>query len=401
MKFLDYFKSLFKLSAIEIFYRFTNYIIFYFILKSFAVNIVGEILYGQQILAILVVFTNFGFDLFATTQIQRGKIEVVYYNIQLKFLVSFTLVFTNIIIHSFIFLSISSYLLIIFYSLSLFPLSLNTTWYSYIKHDVRNIIYSRVIESISYFIFAFIVIRLASAALIPIALLFSMMGSSFFLFKKNGLLFSNLFFINKRKLLKLFYNSLPYGISLGLIAIYLSVDVIMLRFIKTDYAVGLYSIPSKLFLIAQIPFAILMSIFFPINVKNSISHYYSLKSFTQFYFLSLGVGLIIALLLFNCANDILTLLYLDDYSSSVDAIHVFAMCIIVKSLNIVIGNSLLSYNYKQFFALASFFGLLTNIILNFLLIPDFSYNGAAFTTLLTEVFIFFMFLIKLRTVCLN
>jgi O-antigen/teichoic acid export membrane protein len=401
VKFLFYFKSLFKLSVIEILYRFTNYIIFYLILKSYSVNLVGEILYGQQLLAILVVFTNFGFDLFSTTEIQKGRYNVIYYNIQLKFLITFSLIFTNIMIHSFINFSVSSYLITIFYSLSLLPLSLNTTWYSYIRHDVRNITYSRIIESACYFILALFIIKNASAFFIPIAFFLSTLLASFFLFKKNNLQFNNLFFLSKNKLQQLIYGSLPYGISLGLIAIYLNVDVIMLRYIRSDYAVGLYSIPLKLYLIAQIPFPILMSFFFPINVKNSIAHHYSIKSFTVFYFLSLGVGLLSAIVLFNFVNDIIHLLNLGSYSSSIVAIQLLAIGIVVKSLNIVIGNSLLSYDYKIFFAAASFLGLLINFILNFLFIPRFSYNGAAFTTMLTEVIIFFIFLTKLKNVHLS
>ncbi len=61
---------------------------------------------------------------------------------------------------------------------------------------------------------------------------------------------------------------------------------------------------------------------------------------------------------------------------------------IVVSVNIFLGNPMMAWGKQKEYAIAISFGAITNIILNFILIPKYSYIGAAFATLLSEVAVF-------------
>jgi O-antigen/teichoic acid export membrane protein len=51
----------------------------------------------------------------------------------------------------------------------------------------------------------------------------------------------------------------------------------------------------------------------------------------------------------------------------------------------------ISKNLQKYYALNVFIGAITNIILNYFLIPSFGISGAAYSTILTYLFIIFLF----------
>jgi O-antigen/teichoic acid export membrane protein len=61
---------------------------------------------------------------------------------------------------------------------------------------------------------------------------------------------------------------------------------------------------------------------------------------------------------------------------------------LVISVNIFFGNPLIAWGKQKEYSIAIAFGAVTNIILNILLIPKYSYIGASLATLMAEVAVF-------------
>ena len=60
----------------------------------------------------------------------------------------------------------------------------------------------------------------------------------------------------------------------------------------------------------------------------------------------------------------------------------------VIGVNVFLGNPLTVWGFQRQYAVAITLGAIANIFLNLLLIPKYSYNGAALATLLSEVVVF-------------
>ena len=185
--------------------------------------------------------------------------------------------------------------------------------------------------------------------------------------------------------------SIPFAISAFLYAIYYSIDVVMLTSMVGSYASGIYNATYKLISVLTLFYGVYTAVIFPVMSKffeNDkrllvISYEKSLK-----YLMLIIIPLAVATMFYS--GDIIQLIYGNEYqdASSVLSILIWTVCLLFIS---GAGNTLLNASHKEvtvtkIYLLAAIF----NIVLNFLLIPKYSYNGAAITTVLSDVLIVFI-----------
>lgn len=87
------------------------------------------------------------------------------------------------------------------------------------------------------------------------------------------------------------------------------------------------------------------------------------------------------------SSDIIQLIYGHKYdqAASVLSILIWTVCLLFIS---GAGNTLLNASYKEVSVTKIYFiAAIFNVVLNFIMIPHFSYNGAAITTVLSDVLI--------------
>lgn len=202
--------------------------------------------------------------------------------------------------------------------------------------------------------------------------------------KENGIHIKTSLRVAK-KLLKQSYH---YMIS-GLIAIlYSKIDQIMLKHMLDSYSVGLYSAALAIAgLWGMIPSAFIQSVS-PVLYKNAEENkemfYKRLKqSYAGIWFLnicwSVGVSLFSYLIIY--------LLYGEAYLGARGALIIVVWYSGVSAIGSLTQVYLATENknkYVNYFALA---GLVTDVVLNFLLIPHFGILGAAVATLATYIVI--------------
>ncbi len=182
--------------------------------------------------------------------------------------------------------------------------------------------------------------------------------------------------------------SLPFAITGLLYTIYYSIDMVMLTQIVGNYATGIYNATYKLISVLTLFYGIYSAVIFPVMSKFFkkdtkmliISYEKSIK-----YLMLIMIPIAISTMFYSL--DIIQLIYGHEYdaASSVLSILIWTVCLLFIS---GAGNTLLNAVHKEktvtkIYAIAAVF----NIVLNFFMIPYLSYNGAAITTVLSDVLI--------------
>ena len=206
----------------------------------------------------------------------------------------------------------------------------------------------------------------------------------YYSFRKN--IIKPIFELDKTFCKKITLYSLPFAITGVLYTVYYSIDAVMLTNLVGDYATGIYNATGKLILVLTIFYSVYSAVIFPVMskfFKNDeklllISYEKSIK-----YLMLVMIPLATATMFYS--TDIINLIYGQEYdaASSVLSILIWTVCLLFIS---GAGNNLLNASHKEvtvtkIYVIAAVF----NIIANFILIPILSYNGAAITTVLSDI----------------
>ena len=166
--------------------------------------------------------------------------------------------------------------------------------------------------------------------------------------------------------------------------------MVMLGYMKSQSEVGVYSAAYKIFLVGIIPFTLILNSFFPSLSRTELKNSREFKSLIKNYFLFLFItGLISAFVLFFFRNLLIYFVFGEGYKNAALPLSILAMNASVIAVNMFFGNPLIAWGKQKEYSIAIMLGAITNIILNIILIPSYSYNGAALATLLSESVVFF------------
>ncbi len=186
----------------------------------------------------------------------------------------------------------------------------------------------------------------------------------------------------------LFRKAFPLGISALTSIGYFYVDTILLRPLQGEEAVGLYNAAYRLLV-----FAIMIPVLFNQVLLPVFSRIAGLdrRRFRRIFLralLYMGVaGVPIAVGLAVLARPVLVLIYPETYARSASCLAVLAAAVALVFLTYPHVSALIAAGRQKTFAWISLAGLLINVVLNLLLIPPYSIEGAAWATVITEAFV--------------
>ena len=171
------------------------------------------------------------------------------------------------------------------------------------------------------------------------------------------------------------------------------IDIFMITFLLNVESVGYYTIALLLASIIMIIFGPIMSIFFPVSSKLSLTS----KGFQELnkiikimYSFGLYIILPVVIILGMFPSEIINLMFGSKFLQASNTLTILSFSMffgVLYSFNIFIMSGLKMLKEKTYIMI---FGILVNVFLNFSLIPRLNIEGAAVATLVT----FFMMMIS-------
>ncbi len=205
----------------------------------------------------------------------------------------------------------------------------------------------------------------------------------FYFFNFNDQFYNFDFFIIKDLILK----SLPVLISSLSIILYMRIDQIMIKEMLNEYQLGIYSVSVRYIEIFHfIPKIIIISILPMLLVSKE----YNLKLYNLNKLIN-KFSFVIIFLIFISTDFLIPIIFSDIYTESIMVTKILSLSLFFVYLGVINEHWYVSKNLQKFYAINVSLGALLNIVLNYLFISHFGLNGAAYATLLTYVFIIFLF----------
>ncbi len=215
--------------------------------------------------------------------------------------------------------------------------------------------------------------------------------------------------VTKQRAKQLLKDSWPLFLSGVAVTIYMQIDKIMLGQLDSNQAVGIYTAATR---ISEawyfIPMAIVASVFPAILEAKKQGEAKYLQRFQQLYSLMVWMALAVAIPMTFLSDWLIVLLFGQAYAQAgtVLAIHIWASIFVF--LGVASGRWFLAENLTKLSLERTALGAITNVILNFVLIPVYGAVGAAVATVISYAIVAmfsdllwsntrFMFMMKIKS----
>ncbi len=184
---------------------------------------------------------------------------------------------------------------------------------------------------------------------------------------------------------RLLKDSFPLIIVSLLTVIYARIDQIMIKELLGSYEVGLFSASVRiteawLF----VPVVIANSVFPSIITSRNITNLYKTR-LRALYQMVIFIGLSVALIVSLTSSSIIELMYGTEYidGSNVLAIRIWET--LFAAIGTVVAKWIIAENLQSKSIIFVFYGAITNLVANYILIPKIGIEGAAVSSLLSII----------------
>ena len=178
---------------------------------------------------------------------------------------------------------------------------------------------------------------------------------------------------------------LPLALTSVIIILYYRIDVIMLSMMNGDGAVGIYSAAHRLCdPFSLIPYALTMSLLPLMSSYFKTSEDKLIRIYTLAVRYLLIIALPIAVGTVFIADNAILLIYKAPFADSATVLRILIWAVMFGMVQLVFLNVLVAIDRQKLIMLSTAFCAAVNMVLNFILIPVMSYDGAAIATVATS-----------------
>lgn len=181
----------------------------------------------------------------------------------------------------------------------------------------------------------------------------------------------------------------PVGVVVILATIYFRVDTVMLSVMKGDYEVGVYGAPYKVIEVMLTLPTIFMTSVFPVitralgeNRERAKQIFRKAFDFMALIALPLGFGILVV------GTPAMILIAGQDFSVSGPVLKLLIWATVVSFFGGVLNYSVIAAGKQRLLMWPYILATIFNVVTNLILIPKYSYIGAALTTVATEILVF-------------
>jgi len=178
----------------------------------------------------------------------------------------------------------------------------------------------------------------------------------------------------------------PFGVAAMSGIVYTYIDSIFLSIFKGNTVVGWYSAAYRLMLVVLFIPGAFNTVIFPVMSPLFKSSVESLKMINERYFkYMLIIGVPLGFGTTFLADKIILIIYGASYSNSIICLQILIWTIVFTFIGASFVQVLQSINKQLIITKIAGLSVIINIILNLILIPNYSFIGASIATVLTEI----------------
>ncbi len=212
----------------------------------------------------------------------------------------------------------------------------------------------------------------------------------FRLFFQNQVKFSNPKFLELKLSQPISYKqiiqrAMIMGVASLLWLMYFKIDSVMLGFLTNNNETGVYNLAYKLMEAPIFVPSIIMIVFFPKLTKPEQFN----QIFSRLLLFLPPISCLVAAVFYWQADLIINLIYGMEFSASIPVLQALSLALIPLYLGQLTTQSLIALDLNHQYLRIILMGTIFNIVLNYLLIPDFGAFGAASATIATEILVMF------------
>jgi len=379
-------------------------------LAIFAARLLGDAGYGIFAFALafvklFLIFTDAGIHQLLIRELARKKELIKRYvgnalliKIGLCILTSFAIIVIIDLSHKPQAVAYTVYFITLNHIFASFSLVFESIFQS--QEKMKYVAFGNVISATVTTVFG-IGILVAGGGYITLAIIYAIAGflKMVYCIYISGKHFTNIRILFEVKVIKfILKEGTPIGINLIFTTIYTLVDQVMLSFMYNDEVVGWYRAAYQfVFTMTLIPEQLLKAAF-PVLSKYFIVSVDDLRNlFNRLLKFLLLAAISLATLLFLFSEDLIRLVYGDEYINGAKALKILVWSTAFIFITLIFTNTARAIDKQRFTARMVMIGAVLNVVLNFILIPKYNIIGAAVSTLVTEMLIFtthFIFLSK-------
>ncbi|HAH04479.1 MAG: Lipopolysaccharide O-side chain biosynthesis protein (O-antigen transpoter) [Parcubacteria group bacterium GW2011_GWA2_43_17] len=274
--------------------------------------------------------------------------------------------------------------------------SFTLTFYAFLRarQNLKFESFGTIIFQIVVFVFGVIAVNLTHDLRI---LMLAILSASLFNFVYSGWLVKSKlklrFFASPDKLLlkSLLVFTVPFALAAIFTRVYGYIDTVLLNQMIDETAVGFYSIPYKItFALQFIPMAFVASLY-PAFSSYFLTAPELLKKTFEKALVYLGIiSVPLCLGVIALARPLMLKVYTSEYEPSILPLQILVVSLVFLFLNFPLGSLLNACNRQTRNTVHIGLVMSINIILNLLLIPRFSYIGAAVASSVSTVLMFLL-----------
>lgn len=185
----------------------------------------------------------------------------------------------------------------------------------------------------------------------------------------------------------LFNNSKYYIISSLMVSIFAQTDRIMIKLFMSNEHVGYYSAALTCATMFGFVFAAIIDSIRPIAYeKKKLSNQKFEQSITEMYSIIIYFSLFVSLIMTIFSPIIIEIMYGKDYGNSIEILRLIVWFSTFSYLGTIRNIWITAEGKQKYLWIINLSGAILNIILNYILIPVYGTMGAAFASLVTQIF---------------
>ncbi|MCF0226933.1 MAG: flippase [Methanobrevibacter sp.] len=191
----------------------------------------------------------------------------------------------------------------------------------------------------------------------------------------------------------------PFALTSIFYTVYYYMDIVMLTKMVGDFATGIYNASYKLISVLALFYGIYTAVIYPVMSKQYNSEASLLgasfeKSIKYLSFITIPIC--VCCLIYS--GDIIDFIYGSQYDQAGSVLKILIWTVCFLFINGAASTALNASHKEVSITKIYFVAAVFNITLNFFLIPQYSYIGAAVSTVLSEILVFALALYSLKGV---